>query len=94
MRNYAASKSILWSALKLYARVRDADKDFKEFKDELTPGHVEAMRDYRLKWILQLVVRYYKWIPSHEVLMLNSRCPRPFDIPNFFFTDTSSKYVC
>ena len=46
----------MWSALKLYARVRDADKDFRKFKNELTPGHVETMRDYRLKWILQLVV--------------------------------------
>ena len=54
MRNYAESQSILWSALKLYASVRDADADFKKFNKELTPAHapISECRDYRLRWIL------------------------------------------
>jgi len=59
--SYDNNQSILWSALRLYAGVRDADNDFKEFKQGITVAHSDfyQSRDYRLKWVLQVVVRYY-----------------------------------
>ena len=66
MQNYTESGSIMWSALQLYAKVRDADEDFIKFKKDITPVHgtVEACRDYRLRWIVQLIVRYYLHMES------------------------------
>lgn len=45
---------MLWSVLAIYANIRDSDVKFKNFNLDLAPGC--SQRDYRLRWLVQLIV--------------------------------------
>ena len=52
-------QDLMWSCLKLYCRLPNAEQDLEGWKQNITAYHgntIQSSRDYRLKWIAQQVV--------------------------------------
>ena len=91
--NFKSTQSILWSLLSFYANIRDSETDFKKFNLELAPAC--SQRDYRLRWLTQLVLTQVLHFQNDPVNTINQggQYAKKGIIEDSYLVATSGQYI-